>query len=154
MTEFTTMSLVCFICALKHGVAVLFMPARLWALPEGSRLFSNEGVFVPHLSEMRANALRRELSRLTNNCAADPMAATLAFARLGKTDCVVPDCVGWYLYDITDVAIIFVPEWQIKSSKRRLRGEALPGVVHAKASLPYVEKFRDASMSREFAKAV
>lgn len=50
--------------------------------------------------------------------------------------------------------IISLPEWQPKFLKRGLLGESLLGVVHAILTPRYFDKFSDAGMSPEFAKAV
>lgn len=134
------MSLVCFVQAAEYGVADLSMPALLRALTEYGRLRANEGVLVPLLGKMRAKILKRVLLRIISNYAVGLVAATLAFARAGKTDWKAPDCVGRYSYGFAYVAIIFVPEWQTKSLKRSLYGDALLEVAHAKVAPRYVEE--------------
>lgn len=98
--------------------------------------------------------LQRGLVYFIRDCAIVSVAAILAFARVGVTDWAAPDCVGMVLYASAEVSIIFVPEWQTKSLKRGLRGDTLPGVVHSKVALRFVEEFCDAGISPEFAKAM
>lgn len=83
-----------------------------------------------------------------------PVSVILAFTGAGEIDWAAPDFVGWYAYDFKDAAIILVPEWQTKSLKQGLLGEALPGVVHEKLAPRGVKEFRYAAMSRELAEAV
>lgn len=40
-----------------------------------------------------------------------------------------------------------MPEGQTECSKQRLREDALPGIVHGKATHSIVDKFRDADVS-------
>lgn len=91
---------------------------------------------------------------MIRNCAVDLVAAILAFARADKIDYMVPDCLGWFLYEFADATIISVPEWRASSANRRPRGDAPPGSAFAKAVSFYVEMFCDAGMSQEFLKAV
>lgn len=75
LTECTVMSFDCSKEATQHGVAKLFMPAHLWALPNSGCLRANGGISVLHLCEMRAIVLKGELLRLISNCAVDSVAA-------------------------------------------------------------------------------
>lgn len=63
---------------------------------------------------------------------------------------MVPVC----LYDFANAAIVLDPKWQARTLKRGLHGSTLPKVVHANAAPCSVDEFRDADMSREFAKVV
>lgn len=109
---------------------------------------------APLPSKMRANVLRRGLPRLISDCAVDSVAATFVFARLVDIGWAASACLRGFLYDGVDLAIVFVPEWHAKCLKWGLRGDALPGVAHAKVAPHYVKDFRDAVMSQEFAEAV
>lgn len=59
ITEFTIMSLGCFIADAEPGVAHIFMPARLRVLAEDGRLCVNEGVLLWLPSKIRATVLSR-----------------------------------------------------------------------------------------------
>lgn len=95
VTELTIMSFVCFLLAAEHGVAELLLLAYLHMFAEVCYLRANESILVPLSSQMRANVLcvcvLRGLSRVIIDCAVDPVAAALAFARLGKTSWAAPD---------------------------------------------------------------
>lgn len=96
---------------------------------------------------MKANVLKRGHVRISNDCAVDMVAATLAFSRSDKIDSTASGRVGWHVFDFADAATIFFLEWQANSSKRRFRGTTLPGAAHAKVALRYVEEFNNADMS-------
>lgn len=148
------MSFVSFIQATEYGEANLVMPTCVLALTDGDCFRASKIVLVSLSIRVSANLLKRMLSRLTGNFGVDPVAAVFAFARLGENGQTAPDCVGWFLYDVADSAIIFVPEWQGKRLKQGLCGEALSGAAHATAASRYMKGFCDADMSREFVKMV
>lgn len=111
------------------------MPAHIQVVAESGRICANKRVRVLLLSEGRANVPKRGLLRLFSDYAINPVAAILVFARFGKVDCTTPVCLGWFLYDFTNAAIVFVPEWKTKSLIHGPRGDALPEAVHAKVDL-------------------
>lgn len=127
VTKLANILFVCFIQAANYDVVDLFMPARLQALGEDGRLCAYEGALVPLLSEMIVNVLKRVLLRHICNCAADPLSATLVFARLGKIDWTAPDCVGWSPSEFAGTAINYVPKWQDLSSKHAFEVILYPG---------------------------
>lgn len=45
-----------------------------------------------------AKILKHRISHIVSDCAVDPVAAILAFARVGETGWRVPDCLCWILY--------------------------------------------------------
>lgn len=134
MTKFMIVLSVCFVKATEYGVAELYMHARHPSLVKCGSLRANKGLLVPHSSKMRASVLNLRLFRLTGVCAVDPMPAILAFARPGEINWTAPDCVGRFLYQFADAAIIFFLELQTKCLKWGLRGYPLPRVVHAKVA--------------------
>lgn len=103
---------------------------------------------------MKVNILNFGLLRIIRNCAVDLVAAILSSACSGETDWIVSNCLGLFLYDLVNVTIVLVPEWQAQGSKERTRGNAFPGIDHVEGVFRYVEEFRDAVMSREFANDV
>lgn len=137
-----------------NGIAELFMSVCLRALTANGQLGANDGVLVPLTSKMKAEVLNHGLSRLISDCSVDTLSAIVAFARAGEVHRAAPDVFGLLLYDFADAAIIFVPEWLTRGLKQSLHGETLPGNVHVTVMSRYVNKFRDAGMRREFAKAV
>lgn len=123
--ELTIMSFVRLIQATEYGVAKLFMPARRWTLIENGRLCANEGVSVPLPSKIRANILKRGITRVLNDCAVDLIAAILAFPRAGEIDRKAPNNVACFLYGIAKAVMFSAPEWEAKSLKWCLCGDAL-----------------------------
>lgn len=109
---------------------------------------------MPLPCKMRATILKCVILRIISDCAIDLVAALSAFARAGKIDQTVPDCLAWFLNDFADATIISVPEWQAKISKLGSCGIFFPGPVYTKVVSRFVEEFLDAGMSREFFKAV
>lgn len=93
----------------------MFLPTHLWVLAQDGCLRAKERVLVPLSNKMRAEVLNCGLLGFVSDCAVDPVAAILAFARAGKIDRTASDCVGWFLYDNADAVIIFVLERQAKS---------------------------------------
>lgn len=82
------------------------------------------------------------------------MVAILVFACADEIACILPSCLGCFLYDLADVATICVLIWETKCLMQGLREDALFEVVRAKATSRYVAKFRDAGISREYAEVV
>lgn len=105
------MSFVCLIRAAECDVVNLFLSARLWPLMEGGRLSANGGVTVPLSSKVGAQVLKHGHLRLINDCFVDPVSMIFELARAGEIDWAAPLCVGWFLYDFKDAAIISIPEW-------------------------------------------
>lgn len=87
---------------------------------------------------MRLNVLKRGLLHLINDCAFDSVSFILAFTRTGNIDSTARDCLGKFLHDFTDAQINFVLGGQGKGLRRDLRGDALPGIAHAKDAPRYV----------------
>lgn len=90
--EFTDTLFVYFIQAAEYGVANFRMAAHLWTLAEVGRLRANEEVPVPFPIKMRADVLKRGLSRRYSNCAVDLVAVVLAFAHAGKIGRIAFGC--------------------------------------------------------------
>lgn len=78
----------------------------------------------------------------------------LAFARASEIDWTDAEAQVWYFYDCALVMIVAVSEWKANGSKRGRHGNALPGAVHPKVVLRYVEEFRESCVKRGFAEAV
>lgn len=87
-------------------MTALLMPARLRALTVDGHLCANERALIPLLSKVRADVLKRGLLRLIGDCAAYPVAAIFAFARLGKIDWAAPVSIRWLLYKFADATVI------------------------------------------------
>lgn len=83
----------------------MFLPAHLSALTKNGFLLANEGVLVALSYKMRTNILKRGLLRIISDCAVDLVPTSLTFACAGEIDCIVPDCLGWFLYDFADATI-------------------------------------------------
>lgn len=96
----------------------MFLQARLWALTSNGGLRANQGFLVRLPCKIRANVLNPGLLHIISDCAVDPLDASLAFARAGETGLIVPDCSGWFLYNIAETTIILVSKWQATSLKR------------------------------------
>lgn len=86
MTKLTIMFILCFIQVAEYGASNLFLPAHLLALAEDGRARATTRVLSPLLCEMEADLLERGVLSVSSNCAVDPVAAFLAFARVGETD--------------------------------------------------------------------
>lgn len=146
ITEFTVLSLVCFIQAAAYEMNDPFLPFCLQALTDDRRLRANEGVIVLLPQEMTANILRRGLLRISSNCTVNSVAANLAFARAGKIDWNMRDRLGCFSLGFAEVTTILVVEWYATSSKRRCWDDRLPETVYLKVAPRYIEKFIEETM--------
>lgn len=107
-TEFTIMSFVCFIRAVKYRAASFFPSARLRVLTEYGRTRGNVEVLTSLLCKMKASILKPGLLRITSNCAVDLVALILAFTRAAEIDWMVRDCLGGFLDDFAAATITSV----------------------------------------------
>lgn len=81
----------------------------------------------------------------------DLVSAILPLERASKIDQTVPDCLGWFLYDSTKATVTSLPNWRTKVLERGLCKDELLGVVHAKATSPYNDKFGSAGKNEKLA---
>lgn len=144
----------CFVQTAEYGADNLLLPARLWVLAEEGRVCANEFRTAPFSCEIGASIIECDVLRTISNCAVGTVAASSAFARAETIDWRARYCLGWFLYNFADATTNSAPERQIKSLKRRLRGNALFKVLHPMDALLYIEKFRNAGVSRVLAEAV
>lgn len=114
----TVVSFVCLKQGAEYGAADLFLLAIFLSLTENVFLPGNEGVLVLLLCKILSNILKHGFLCAICDLAIAVLADVLSFARADKTDCIVPDCLSWFLYDFANVTIIILLEWQAKSSKR------------------------------------
>lgn len=109
---------------MKYGVTDLVLLAYLRASTDDGCIRANDKVVVSLPCKMRANSLKRWLSRITRDFVVDLVAAILAFASTGEIDRTLPDYLGWLLCQITETMIISVPKCQATSLKRERHGDA------------------------------
>lgn len=91
------------------------MAACLPVLIEDCRLrASNEGL-VSLVHKMKNEISKCVLSRITNPRVVDLVAAVLAFVDAAEVYTIVPDCLGWFLYEFVDATVYLVLEQQAES---------------------------------------
>lgn len=81
------------------------------------------------------------------------MAVVLIFARAGKAIWTVPDGLGWFRYDFSEVLIMSVPELRAPSFIRGRRSATLSGAFLTTVTLQHTLQYVDDSMNRELAEA-